>query len=46
MVLLSDDIFSIKPEQIRNVRALKTFVGGKLVWEANASSSGGQTGGQ
>ena len=39
MVLLSEDIFSIKPEQIRNVRALKTFVGGRLVWYANASSS-------
>ena len=32
MVLLSDDIFSIVPEKIRDVRALKTFVGGRLVY--------------
>ena len=36
MVLLSDDIFSIAPEKIREVRVLKTFVGGKLVFEAVA----------
>jgi predicted amidohydrolase YtcJ len=35
MVLLSDDIFSIAPESIRNVKVLKTFVGGKLVWEVS-----------
>ena len=34
MVILSDDIFSIQPEKIKEVRALRTFVGGKLVWEA------------
>ncbi len=33
MVLLSDDIFSIDPARIRDVKVLKTFVGGKLVWE-------------
>ena len=35
MVLLSEDLFSIPPEKIREVRALKTFVGGKLVWDAS-----------
>ena len=34
MVILSDDIFSIQPEKIKEVRALKTIVGGKLVWDA------------
>jgi predicted amidohydrolase YtcJ len=37
MVLLSDDIFSIAPEKIRDVRVLKTFVGGKLVFDAVAA---------
>jgi predicted amidohydrolase YtcJ len=36
MVLLSDDIFSIEPARIRDTRVLKTFVGGKLVYEATA----------
>lgn len=35
MVLLSDDIFTIPPDQIRSVKVLKTFVGGKPVWNAN-----------
>jgi predicted amidohydrolase YtcJ len=35
--LLSDDIFSIAPEKIRDVRVLKTFVGGKLVFDAAAA---------
>jgi len=34
MVLLSDDIFSIPPEKIREVKVLKTIVGGKIVWDA------------
>jgi len=34
MVLLSDDIFSIPPEKIRDVKVLKTIVGGKIVWDA------------
>jgi len=34
MVLLSEDIFSIPPEKIREVRVLKTFVGGRLVFDA------------
>ncbi|HEX8871322.1 MAG TPA: amidohydrolase [Candidatus Acidoferrum sp.] len=37
MVLLNEDVFSIAPEKIRNVRALKTIVGGKLVYEASPS---------
>ena len=36
MVLLSDDIFVIAPENIRNVKVLKTIVGGKIVWDASA----------
>lgn len=35
MVLLSDDIFSIPPDHIRDVTVLKTIVGGKIVWDAN-----------
>jgi predicted amidohydrolase YtcJ len=33
MVLLSDDIFSIEPAKIRDVKVLKTIVGGKVVWD-------------
>jgi len=33
MVLLSDDIFSIEPAKIRDVKVLKTIVGGRLVWD-------------
>ena len=36
LVLLSDDIFSIAPEKIRDVRALKTVVGGRLIFDAVA----------
>jgi len=36
MVLLSDDIFSIEPVRIRDAKVLKTFVGGKLVYDASA----------
>ena len=32
MVVLSDDIFHIKPEAIRNVKVLTTIVGGKTVY--------------
>jgi predicted amidohydrolase YtcJ len=34
MVLLSEDIFSIPPDKIREVKVLKTFVGGKVTWES------------
>lgn len=33
MVILSDDIFAIEPARIREVKVLKTFVGGKIVWD-------------
>jgi predicted amidohydrolase YtcJ len=36
MVLVNDDIFSIDPARIRDTKVLKTFVGGKLVYDANA----------
>lgn len=39
LVLLSQDIFSIPPEDIKNVKALMTVVGGKIVWESTASPS-------
>ena len=32
--LLSDDIFKIDPVKIRDVKVLKTMVGGKWVYEA------------
>jgi predicted amidohydrolase YtcJ len=32
--LLSDDIFKIDPAKIRDVKVLKTIVGGKWVYEA------------
>jgi predicted amidohydrolase YtcJ len=35
MVLLSDDIFSIDPARIREVKVLKTIVGGRLVWDVD-----------
>jgi predicted amidohydrolase YtcJ len=37
MVLLSDDIFAIAPEKIRNVKVLKTYIGGKMVWDSSAN---------
>jgi predicted amidohydrolase YtcJ len=40
MVLLSDDIFSIEPAKIRDVTVLKTFVGGRLVWDASHPTGG------
>jgi predicted amidohydrolase YtcJ len=39
MVLLSDDIFSIDPVNIREVTVLKTFIGGKLIWDSNAANN-------
>ncbi len=38
MVLLSDDLFSIDPVKIRDVKVLTTWVGGKIVWDAAAKS--------
>lgn len=37
LVLLSQDIFRIPPARIRDARVLKTFVGGKLVWQSGAA---------
>ena len=37
MVLLSDDIFSIDPVKIRDVKVLKTIVGGKVVYDSGAT---------
>jgi predicted amidohydrolase YtcJ len=39
MVLLSDDIFAIDPVKIRDVKVLRTFVGGKQVFDASTASS-------
>lgn len=35
MIILSDDIFAIDAAKIRDVKVLKTFVGGKTVWDAD-----------
>jgi predicted amidohydrolase YtcJ len=35
MVLLSEDIFTIDPVTIRDVKVLKTIVGGRLVWDVD-----------
>jgi predicted amidohydrolase YtcJ len=35
MVLLSDDIFTIDPSKIRDVKVLKTIVDGKVVWDSS-----------
>jgi predicted amidohydrolase YtcJ len=39
MVLLSDDIFSIDPVRIREVKILKTIVGGKTTWDSTAGDT-------
>ncbi len=33
MVLVSEDIFSVEPAKIRDVKVLTTIVGGKIVWD-------------
>ena len=38
MVLLSDDIFTIDPVKIRDVKVTTTFVGGKIVWDGAKTS--------
>ncbi|SPE45037.1 Amidohydrolase 3 [Candidatus Sulfotelmatobacter sp. SbA7] len=35
MVILSDDILPIDPAKIRDVKVLKTIVGGKIVWDTS-----------
>ncbi len=37
MVLLSDDVLKIDPVKIRDVKVLKTWVGGKLIFDEGAS---------
>ena len=39
MVILSDDIFSIEPARIRDVKVVKTLVGGKIVWDQERAQS-------
>ncbi|MGH9501805.1 MAG: amidohydrolase [Terriglobales bacterium] len=38
MVLLSDDVFTVDPTKIRDVKVVKTFVGGKIVFDAMQKS--------
>jgi len=38
MVLVTDDVLSIDPVKIRDVKVLKTWVGGKLTYDADAAS--------
>jgi predicted amidohydrolase YtcJ len=38
MVLLSDDVLNIDPVKIRDVKVLKTWVGGKLTYDADRAS--------
>ena len=33
MVLLSQDIFDVAPEKIRDTKVVKTIIGGKVLWE-------------
>ncbi len=35
VVLLDTDIFSIPPDKIREVKVVKTIVGGRIVWDAS-----------
>jgi predicted amidohydrolase YtcJ len=38
MIILSDNIFDLKPEDIRNVKVETTIVGGKVVFGGGAQS--------
>jgi predicted amidohydrolase YtcJ len=38
MVMLSDDILSIDAAKIRDVKVLKTIVGGKIVFDGNSNN--------
>jgi predicted amidohydrolase YtcJ len=40
LVILSDDIFSIDPVKIRDVKVLTTIVGGEMVWPQSGSDPG------
>jgi hypothetical protein len=39
LVILSDDIFSIEPMKIRDVKVLKTIVGGRVVFDRDQSGA-------
>src|SRR5437764_1692932 len=39
MVMVSDDILSIDPTKLRDVKVLRTIVGGKTVWDASAGAA-------
>jgi predicted amidohydrolase YtcJ len=39
LVLLSEDIFTVDPTKIRDVKVLKTIVGGKVVWDGGVGTS-------
>jgi hypothetical protein len=39
MVIVSEDIFAIDPAKIRDVKVLKTLVGGKVIWDADSAGS-------
>ncbi|HEX4243385.1 MAG TPA: amidohydrolase family protein [Steroidobacteraceae bacterium] len=39
LVLLSEDVLAIPSAQLRNVRTVKTWLGGKLVYDANQAGS-------
>jgi len=41
MVMLSDDIFMIAPEDIRDVHVLKTFLGGKVIFDRPSAAASG-----
>ena len=38
LVMLSDDIFTMQPEKIRDVHVLKTILGGKVVFDASTAA--------
>lgn len=38
--MISDDITKITPRQILSLRVLKTFIGGKIVYEESSGQSG------
>jgi predicted amidohydrolase YtcJ len=40
LVILSDDIFSIDPVKIRDVKVVTTIVGGEMVWPQSGSDPG------
>ena len=42
MVILSNDIFSIDPVKIRDVKVLTTIVGGRIVWQDSGTTPGGR----